>query len=317
MSLDVNATLGAMHIGVAAGAFLFGLTVAQAVYYYTHYQHDPWTFKVLVGWVVFLDLFHQICIEHNGYSYEIRNWDNPAVIAEVFWSLRAGVFLLGFITLTVQSFYVWRLWQLSKGYILPALVSILALTTFCVDMYWSKRVSRLTAVAQISRIQYLQTTVNSLSAGTDIVIALCMLGYLWNRRTGFEKTDSILGRLMVLCVNTGALTSITALWVIIASTVWPQTYIYIMFYYFLARFYSNSLLATLNMRNAIRRAGESSPSHELGYVSTGRMFQAAAHPASPSVAGGVVVQIERTIGRDGKEGVLGDDLDQESVNTTV
>ena len=44
------------------------VTTAQAVYYYTHYRNDPWPFKVLVAWVVFLDLFHQICIEHNGRS---------------------------------------------------------------------------------------------------------------------------------------------------------------------------------------------------------------------------------------------------------
>ena len=69
------------------------------------------------------------------------------------------------------------------------------------------------------------------------------------------------------------------------------------------RFYSNSLLATLNMRNVIRRAGESAPSYELGYVSTGNMFQVA-HPSSPSVTGGVVVQIERTVGRDDKTGVI-------------
>ena len=71
------------------------VTTAQAVYYYTHYWKDPWPFKVVVAWVVLLDLFHQICIEHNGklsftsvfslvlkpcfivkgYMYEIANWD--------------------------------------------------------------------------------------------------------------------------------------------------------------------------------------------------------------------------------------------------
>lgn len=73
------------------------VTTAQAVYYYTNYQRDPWYFKLLVGWVVFLDLFHQICIEHNGeyllslqvkartyamvlgYMYEIMNWNVRAL----------------------------------------------------------------------------------------------------------------------------------------------------------------------------------------------------------------------------------------------
>ncbi|KZV66369.1 hypothetical protein PENSPDRAFT_612761 [Peniophora sp. CONT] len=316
MSIDVNPTLGAMHIGVSSAGFLFGLTTAQAVYYYTHYQRDPWYFKLLVGWTVFLDLFHQICIEHNGYMYEIVNWDNPLALLEAWWSLRAGVFTLGLITFTVQSFYVWRIWQLSKGYYFPAFVSLLALATFCTTMYWFKVVLGLKNLSEIVGVQYLQTTVNALAGGTDIVIALCMVWYLRHRRTGFEKTDGILGRLMVLCVNTGALTSITAIWVIISSSVWPQTQIYILFYYFLARFYSNSLLATLNIRNAIRRAGESNPSYELGYVSTGGLFQVA-HPATTQSAsgGGVVVQIERTVGRDDKRGGIGDD--QESVNTTV
>ena len=109
---------------------------------------------------------------------------------------------------------------------------------------------------------------------------------------------------MVLCINTGAMTSIMAIWVIIASSVWPQTNVYIFFYYLLCRLYPTSLLATLNVRNAIRSAVDSGPHYELGYISTGNMFAAAAHPASPSVAGGVVVQIERVVGRDDKAVVI-------------
>lgn len=70
----------------------------------------------------------------------------------------------------------------------------------------------------------------------------------------------------------------------------------------LRRFYSNSLLATLNIRNAIRRASEGSPSYELGYVSTGNVFQVNPASTNPAVSGGVVVQIERTVGRDDKAG---------------
>ena len=71
-----------------------------------------------------------------------------------------------------------------------------------------------------------------------------------------------------------------------------------------SRFYSNSLLATLNVRNAIRRAGESTPSYELGYVSTRGLFQVAHPAATPAAAGGVVVQIERTVGRDNKASAI-------------
>ena len=42
------------------------VTTAQAIYYYMHYRNDALVFKVLVAWVVALDVFHQICIEHNG-----------------------------------------------------------------------------------------------------------------------------------------------------------------------------------------------------------------------------------------------------------
>ncbi|KZV71599.1 hypothetical protein PENSPDRAFT_403206 [Peniophora sp. CONT] len=73
------------------------------------------------------------------------------------------------------------------------------------------------------------------------------------------------------------------------------------FYFMLGRLYSNSLLATLNMRNAIRKsAGRSAGTHstlELGSVSTANMF---ARPTDHTHSAGVVVRIDQEIERDGK-----------------
>ncbi|KZV71593.1 hypothetical protein PENSPDRAFT_402962 [Peniophora sp. CONT] len=216
MSLNLDATLGAMHIGTSLAGYLLGLTTAQAVYYYTQYPDDSLIFKLLVGWTVTLDFFHQICIEHNGYEYQVTNWNNPAAILDIFWSLIAQVFVIGLLTVTAQLFYVWRLWKLSNSYILPAIVSMLALAQFGLLLFYCKEILGLASLAEVGKVTYLQKTINALSGATDVLIALAMVWHLRSIRTGFEKTDSILGRLMIFCVNSGALTSITAIWVIIS-----------------------------------------------------------------------------------------------------
>lgn len=46
--VDLNATIGAFQIGSIISVFLFGIITLQAHLYYTSFQEDRWSFKVLV-----------------------------------------------------------------------------------------------------------------------------------------------------------------------------------------------------------------------------------------------------------------------------
>ena len=55
----------------------------------------------------------------------------------------------------------------------------------------------------------------SLVAATDTLIALTLIVLLHRSRTGFEKSDNIINRLIVFTVNTGAIPSLLSLLIIV------------------------------------------------------------------------------------------------------
>jgi len=80
---------------------------------------------------------------------------------------------------------------------------------------------------------------------------------LRSSRTGLKRTDDMVARLMFFAFNTGLPTSVSALLACICINVSPDTFTYMFFFLMLGRFYTNSLLATLNSRDHVRRLGES------------------------------------------------------------
>ncbi|KDR71512.1 hypothetical protein GALMADRAFT_102487 [Galerina marginata CBS 339.88] len=87
-------------------------------------------------------------------------------------------------------------------------------------------------------------------ADTMVAVSLCIL--LIKSRTGFKRTDSLVTTLMVFSINTGLLTSISAIACFVTYAIWPQRFIFMGIYFALSKLYVNSLLASLNARSTLR-----------------------------------------------------------------
>ena len=89
---------------------------------------------------------------------------------------------------------------------------------------------RLGVFAKLHELFQLSRSVNILSAASDIAIAGCLIFLLQSSRTGFNRSDSIINRLIMFSMNTGLLTSLDAIASLIFVTVFPNNFIYIMFF---------------------------------------------------------------------------------------
>ncbi|KAF4569431.1 hypothetical protein EYR40_008412 [Pleurotus pulmonarius] len=92
---------------------------------------------------------------------------------------------------------------------------------------------RFTTYMELATLKELSITVNALGAAGDVVIAFSLCVLLHRSRTGFQRSDSMINKLIAVA---------------------PTTFLYIAFFFCLGRLYSNSLLATLNARKMIRAA---------------------------------------------------------------
>ncbi|KAJ3916208.1 hypothetical protein F5877DRAFT_81108 [Lentinula edodes] len=263
MSSPIDETFGAAYIGIVVAALLLGISVIQGFYYFTH-QKDGWILRGLVAGVLVFDFVHQVLITHTGYAYLITFWQQPAKLRIVIWSLLAEVLFNGLTGFCVQCFLTYRIWKLSGTKVwLTVVVISLVFAEFGEKLIAGlSRISYLLslacviAFAVIAFLRGLSVTVNALAVVGDLFIAGILTLLLQRSKTGFRKSDTMINKLTIFAVNTGALTSLCAVASLISIIAAPNTFIYISFFFSMGRLYTNSLLATLNARKMIRDAAE-------------------------------------------------------------
>ncbi|KAF5377279.1 hypothetical protein D9615_006446 [Tricholomella constricta] len=269
-------TVGAIFVGVILGAALWGISCMQTYEYFSvskmrpstrhtkitlvqEYRRDAWFNKIMVGILFILDTVHQIFWTHVLYIYLITEYFNIAYLNQVVWSLVAQIIISALVGLIVQSFFLYRIWILSRHNIYAvAIVGILVVAEFGVSIAYFTEAWKVTTFDLLPNIFRLSQSVNSVAAAGDIAIAVTLIFILYRSKTGFSKSDSIVKQLILYSLNTGFLTSICALMSLITITLYPTNFMFMTFYIVLARLYTNSLLATLNARKKLRvRVGTS------------------------------------------------------------
>ncbi|KAJ7488235.1 hypothetical protein FB451DRAFT_1553678 [Mycena latifolia] len=111
---------------------------------------------------------------------------------------------------------------------------------------------QLSTFAELASLKTLTIACNIAAAVTNVLISAFLVYYLYILKRGDDKTDDIINRLIAFAFNTGLPTSLCSVAACIAMTVAPQTFIYTFWTIIQGRFYTNSLLVTLNTRNYVR-----------------------------------------------------------------
>ncbi|KAF9065260.1 hypothetical protein BDP27DRAFT_64902 [Rhodocollybia butyracea] len=214
--------------------------------------------RVFVLFIIVLDFSHQGLICHTLYVYVITGYDKPDELKTVVWSLLVEVLVNGLIAFSVQSFLSWRIWRLSNSNIwLTAFVMTLVFSELgCITAYALIALTRIRTFVELAvHLKGLSIAVNVLAAAGDVLIASSLAYLLQTSKTGFRNSDTMINKLTLFAVNTGALTSICAMASLVSILVFPATFVYISFFFCMGRLYTNSLLATLNARAGIRALG--------------------------------------------------------------
>ncbi|THU96236.1 hypothetical protein K435DRAFT_839124 [Dendrothele bispora CBS 962.96] len=256
-SMNMDNTMGVAFIGVVIASFLLGIAWLQTFFYFTTYTNDPKHLRYAVLLAMFFDTAHQGLITHTMYTYLVTNYGNQAFLGECVWSLLAEVLFNGFSGFIVQCFLASRVWSLSKNIYLTVMVMSLIVAEFgCVVAFSIIGLVKIRTFQDLKQLQGLSISVNALAAIGDVLIAASLIALLHRSKTGFKRSDTMIDRLMLFAVHTGAVTTAFAIASLVSINVAPNTFIYIFFFFCMGRLYTNSLLATLNARQAIRNAGD-------------------------------------------------------------
>ncbi|KAK7033661.1 hypothetical protein VNI00_012661 [Paramarasmius palmivorus] len=273
-SAHIDKTMGSLWWGLQVATILWGVTTTQTWYYYENYKKDHIFLKLLVKFTfksssgIHVDV--AVLRYRSGRFFLLIRHTKP-------------LFCMGDVTINgltgaiVQAFFVYRIWVFSKGNVPVMLLlsaMVFTLLNYGVLQYFNL-FSPESGTLNIHDSRIWAACWNSLTAVTDVSITVAVCYYLGRSKTGFAASETMLNRITVLAVNTGAITSVWTILILITVRFLggfsdfsfnlsamqylslPGYYVYFGMYLVIGRLYANSLLATLNARQKLRSTVES------------------------------------------------------------
>ncbi|KAJ6524057.1 hypothetical protein B0H10DRAFT_354051 [Mycena sp. CBHHK59/15] len=259
VGINLGTTYGAYLIGAIAAAILYGIILLQVVFYFDRYPKDKFMIKALVVTLLLLDTMTLITETHGLYHYLIVNFGNFEVLLVQVWSVQVEALIAYTIMLITQAFFISRIWELGgRKVIIPVILTCFMFGAFGTAMAIVTKVF-LFKFWSSSLLPYMRALVaanKTLETAADALITASLCYYLHRGRTGLKQTNSMINRLMVFAINRGAITTFLQLCYLIAFEAKADSMAWVAIHVAISKVYTNSVLATLNSRNAIRGVGD-------------------------------------------------------------
>ncbi|OAX33156.1 hypothetical protein K503DRAFT_859946 [Rhizopogon vinicolor AM-OR11-026] len=244
-SLDLGDTFGALLIGVTLAAVLFGVTNVQAfVYFQTHRDTGMTLYKLIVIWLRILDTLHLVLITHCVYYYLVTNYASISALTGV---SKLSSYMEYFCKFHVKC----STYNISKGRsrAFPATVCIIVILGSGVIIATIWGVYQCHVFTDLIKMQWATYMFGGTIAFSDFIIASSLCYFIATSR-GYPSSDSFLTKFMVYTINTGCLTSVCSVVIVITCAVMPGNLIFAGIDFFIAtltfQVYVNSYLALLN-----------------------------------------------------------------------
>ncbi|KAJ7659089.1 hypothetical protein DFH06DRAFT_1472546 [Mycena polygramma] len=253
-NFEVDNTFGAFLIGTLVSYALFGVETVQVYVYYDRFPQDSRTMKAMVAALWCGELAHTVSIASLLYTMIITNFGHPErlIVLPTSWLVAAPLGSL--VAFGVQSFFAFRIYKLSRSLWIPGLcwaLSLFRLGPANVIVFTFGATEPLAEL--LSRWGSLFDAVWAASAVNDIIIALTLVYSLYHRRSSaLERTAAIVDKLIAWTIETGLITSVASIVLMSVFITMPTNFIWISIVVIIPRLFSNSFLASLNSRAALR-----------------------------------------------------------------
>ncbi|EIM84074.1 uncharacterized protein STEHIDRAFT_170466 [Stereum hirsutum FP-91666 SS1] len=249
---EYDTTIGVLLVGLFFNIFLYGLVCYQFLLYYMSPHKDRLYIRALVGALFVVDTIHAGVSVYSAWETCVTNFNNPAILFRVSWTITFTACATALTALLSQSFLGWRVFLFTKSKILAAIIFVFSFTSFICGMIAGVQCGILGEVALLPTISIVSLLWLVFQTSADIIITVSLCWSLWRSRTGFRKTDSLIFRVMRGAIQTGLFVTIFALGDMFSFHFNPTTNLYAMFAFPIGRIYTNTLLDTLLSRREMK-----------------------------------------------------------------
>ncbi|KAJ7185596.1 hypothetical protein C8R46DRAFT_382943 [Mycena filopes] len=253
----------AFGAGLICGLFamgMYGLTTAQTYYYFVEYPKDrPWA-KILVWALWILNTVHSALLIHLIYHYLIANAFNIFQLTQNIWSLPVSMLVHLITVFIVMVYFLSIIFRASAKnlrwwLVVPNLCAVLVHMGFgftsAVQILHAHNVLD---IPVFTRGTFLPSGITQACADVLLASSLCFV--LYDHRTDFNSTNSIINTLIVYAVNRCLLTTGVALCSVLLIALNPNGFLYVGPELLWPGLYTNALMASLNSRSRIRDAND-------------------------------------------------------------
>lgn len=255
--MSASSLLRGPLIGTCLASLLYGITCLQAFFYFQTYVDDRRGLKLTVALLLTLETIHVALSIWVIDSYLVDNYTNPYALQSATW-LTTATFSVGFvIDLVVYFYFTWRIWMFtSKSWILIFMILVALARTVLSIVACVLSVFSSTWVSYLERDKILILTGNTLFIIGDTFSASIMAWHLNKNRDQTLRTNLLVNRLLVFAVATGGITVLVDIIALALTLAQPLSLAFTGAILVQTRLYANSLLVSLNLRNANKRAYE-------------------------------------------------------------
>ncbi|KAJ4475645.1 hypothetical protein J3R30DRAFT_578169 [Lentinula aciculospora] len=236
--MSYSSTLGILEIGVVISGILFGILTTQIYFYHKNFPEDlPWIRYGLVNGIWLVELIHTVCVVHEIYFYSVIHFGDAEAFTGWPASFAIAVICHGVVAVLVQGFLAYRIARFT-GHLCILIILCYAVMSFILfQQKW----------------QWLILTVLALRAALDVTISATLVYHLTKcRDNAYKNTIAVIDKLILWAIETGIVTSVISILIIICYTTIPHNYIWLLLYMVLPRVFSNTMLANLNSRDRLR-----------------------------------------------------------------
>ncbi|CAE6458450.1 unnamed protein product [Rhizoctonia solani] len=290
LSADKSLNLGPFIIAMGLDAVLAGILFMQCGAYKSLAAQDPNWIRLMVLYVLLMNVAITMYTWAWIYDLFVFNFGN---YLSWFYVLDSATVIV------VQGFFAIRAWRLvNKSYPVLLTIGAFALTAFAggiaVKVMFTEFGSTLRAGdVKVPAYIWLFCTVIA-----DLTITVIILYFIFQSRTGWSGTDSILSNLARMTFESQLPPTLIAIGLAIEYTIKYDSFVAIPFICVQAKFYGISLVHTLNGRVNLRRgntsSGENSSAQQGSRVSKSNQKSTNPYYLNSSRKENTTIQVETT-----------------------
>lgn len=248
-------------VGYLFSYALFGVLGVQTYLYYVRYPSDGRALRMFVLAIFLVECLTTVLMTYSAWATFVSGWGNPMALLGIPGSSAALNPIAGCLFSSIHFFYAWRIHRLVESVVVPAAVVFVSLAQLGICFYVSTKFARASSLMDVSgALDNVYITWLSTSAFCDVLVSGALLHVLIRAKSqlAMMHTRPLISRIITLTMETTALTTVAAAVSAVLSATLPMTRFHFMMFLILMKIYSNTLLVTLNARNAHRQTLEGS-----------------------------------------------------------